>query len=299
MEDHAQLFEQHRGLLQGIAYRMTGTLAEAQDVVQDTWLKWSRAVREDIRDARAWLVTACSRQALDVLKSARTRREQYCGVWLPEPFHEATVNDPAAQAQMDESVSMALMLALENLSPAERAAFLLHDVFGHDFGEVAVILGKSSAACRKLASRARASVQAAKPRFETSAEEHRRLLDAFLKAAYAGDLASLKALLAESVEMHSDGGGKVEALAEVMRGAEAVASFLVRVLHERAGAHDGLRLVPCRLNGAPGVLIHESGRLVTALTVAVREGRISGIYAVRNPDKLGCVGSSGPESGRG
>lgn len=290
MNERANLFEQHRGLLQGIAYRMLGTLADAQDVVQDTYLKWSRASRDEVRDARAWLVTACSRQALDVLKSARVRRESYCGVWLPEPFHEAATDDPSDRADLDESVSMALMLALEKLSPAERAAFLLHDVFGHEFDEIAPILGKSSATCRKLASRARASVRASRPRFEATAEDHRRLLSAFLKAAYAGELDELKSLLSTSVEMHSDGGGKADAAPEVLRGAAEVARFLVRVLHERPAAQVGRRIEPCRFNGAPGVLIHEAGRLVTALSVAVHDGLIQGIYAVRNPDKLRVFG---------
>ncbi|MEN3942856.1 RNA polymerase sigma factor SigJ [Prosthecobacter sp. SYSU 5D2] len=286
MEEQARLFEQHRSLLLGIAYRMTGVLAEAQDVVQDTWVKWSRAELAKVRDARAWLVTACSRQALDVLKSARRRRESYCGVWLPEPFHETTEDGGPVAAGVDESVSMALMLALEKLSPAERAAFLLHDVFGHEFDEIAVILGKSGPACRKLASRARAAVQAARPRFETRVEDHQRLLEAFLKAAYAGELQELKSLLAESVEMRSDGGGKVSALPDIMRGVDAVARFLVGVMHHRPQAHEGRRLVPCRFNGAPGILIHEGGRLVTALTIDVEAGRIQAIYAVRNPDKL-------------
>ncbi len=297
MEAHAQIFERHRDLLQGLAYRMLGTRAEAQDVVQDTWLKWSQTSSEEIRDARSWLVTACSRQALDVLKSARVRRERYCGVWLPEPFHETTTDDPAAQACMDESVSMALMLALEKLSPAERAAFLLHDVFGHDFDEIAVTLGKSNTACRKLASRARASVRTNPPRFAATADDHRRLLSAFLKAAYAGKLQELKSLFAASVEMHSDGGGKVEAAPHVLRGAEVVARFLVGVLHHRPAAHVERQLMPCYFNGAPGVLIHESGHLVTALTVSVRDGQIHGIYAVRNPDKLRWLVDIGKEKG--
>lgn len=286
MDEHARLFEQHRSLLLGIAYRMTGALADAQDVVQDTWLKWSRAEISEMREPRAWLVTVCSRKALDVLKSARVRRENYCGVWLPEPFHETAGEDNALFSRVDESVSMALMLALETLSPAERAAFLLHDVFGHGFDEIALILGKTSAACRKLASRARASVQAAKPRFETTVEDHQRLLDAFLKAAYAGELLELRTLLAESVEFRSDGGGKVSALTDVMRGVDAVARFFVGVMHRRPRAHEGRKLIPCRLNGAPGMLIHEGGSLVTALTIGVQEGRIHAIYAVRNPDKL-------------
>lgn len=186
---------------------------------------------------------------------------------------------------------MALLLALEKLSPAERAAFLLHDIFGYDFDEIARILGKSEAACRKLASRARESVRSSSPRFAATAEEHRRLLDAFLKATYAGEFEELKYLLAASVEMRSDGGGKVPAAPEVLRGADTVAEFLISVLYDRPEAHLGRSLVLCRFNGAPGVLILESGRLVTALSLAIPEGKILRLYAVRNPDKLrGFVG---------
>ena len=287
MEERARLFEQHRALLEGIAYRMTGTMAEAKDIVQDTWVKWSTVANPDeIRDARAWLVTACSRLALDMLRSARVRRERYCGVWLPEPYHVSANGDPAERADIDETISMALLLAMEKLSPHERAAFLLHDVFGYGFDEIARIIGKTSSTCRKIASRARASVRADKPRFTANAAEHRRLLDAFLNAAYAGEVETLRSLLAESVEMHSDGGGKVEALQKVMRGAAEIAEFLVQVLHARRDARMDLRLESCRINGMPGVLIHESGRLATALTVAVGDGRILAIYAVRNPEKL-------------
>lgn len=290
MHEAARIFEEHRLLLQGIAYRMIGTMAEAQDVVQDTYLKWSRADTRIIRDPRAWLVTACSRQALDVLKSARVRRESYCGVWLPEPFLDAHPHDPAEQLRVDESVSVALMVALERLSPPERAAFLLHEVFAYSFDEIASILGKSTAACRKLASRARAIVQANRPRFETQAEEHRRLLDAFLKAAYAGELSELKTLLAESAQLHSDGGGKADAAAEILMGADTIAHFMVRVLHDRRTAREATQIVPRWFNGAPGVLIHEAGRLVTALSVAVEAGVIQRIFAVRNPDKLAVFG---------
>jgi RNA polymerase sigma-70 factor (ECF subfamily) len=159
-------------------------------------------------------------------------------------------------------------------------------VFAYEFDEIAGILGKTSTACRKLASRARTALQAERPRFETTPDEHRRLLDAFLKAAYAGELNQLKSLLAESAQLHSDGGGKAEAAAEVLVGAETIARFMVRVLHERLTAHDSTQIVPRWFNGAPGVLIYENGRLVTALSVAVEMGGIHRIFAVRNPDKL-------------
>lgn len=286
LDEKARVFEEHRSLLEGLAYRMLGTRADARDVVQDTYLKWSEADEREIRNARAWLVTVCTRLAMDVMKSARVRRETYVGTWLPEPFVDERAPDPAAQAQVDDTVSVALMLALEKLSPAERAAFLLHEVFGYRFDEVATILGKTEAACRKLASRARVSVHSAKPRFQASAEEHQRLLDAFLQAAHAGELERLKALLAESVEFHSDGGGKAVAVLQVMRGVDAVARFFSRVWSSRGKAHASITAVTRWFNGMPGVLIYEGGSLTTALSIAVEDGRIRNIYTVRNPDKL-------------
>ena len=284
MDEKTQIFEEHRRLLEGIAYRMLGTLADAQDVVQDTYLKWSRADASTIDNPRSWLVTVCSRLAMDQLKSARVRRETYVGPWLPEPF----LDEPAPDDRLgtDETVSMALMLALEKLSPAERAAFLLHEVFGYSFEEVAAILNKSEAACRKLASRARAAVQADKPRFQATPEEHQRLLDAFLKAAHAGDLNRLQTVLSEAVELHADGGGKVPTAPEVLRGADAVAQFFIRVMHERRPDRASNEIVTRWFNGVPGILVYEDGRLVVALSAAIESGRIHRIYALRNPDKL-------------
>jgi len=286
MDETTRIFEEHRRLLEGIAYRMLGTLADAQDVVQDTYVKWSRANQREIRDPRAWLVTACSRLALDVMKSARVRRETYCGTWLPEPFLDEGAVNPAEQTRIDDTVSVALMLALEKLSPLERAAFLLHEVFACSFEEIAAILGKAEAACRKLASRARVAVQAEKPRFQASPGEHQRLLDAFLKAAYAGELNQLKSILTESVQLHADGGGKVETATEVLCGAETVAQFFVRVLHGRRSARDTAKVLTRWFNGVPGVLIYENDHLVVALSVAIESGAIHRIYALRNPDKL-------------
>lgn len=295
MDEMTRIFEEHRRLLEGIAYRMLGTLADAQDVVQDTWLKWNRADAREIREPRAWLVTACSRLAMDVMKSVRKQRETYYGTWLPEPFLDERAANPAEQTHIDDTVSMALMLALEKLSPAERASFLLHEVFAYRFEEIAAILDKSEGSCRKLASRARMAVRAAKPRFEASPEEHHRLLDAFFKAAYAGDAEHLKTLLAESVELHADGGGKADTVATVLRGSEAVVQFFVRVLHERLASRGEAKIVTRWFNGVPGVLIYESGALVTALSVAIDAGAIHRIYALRNPDKLAAFLNALPE----
>ena len=176
MDNQIGLFEEHRPLLEGLAYRMLGTRTDAQDVVQDTYLKWRHSDMKEIRNARSWLVTVCSRLAMDAMKSARMRRESYYGVWLPEPFVDDRAASPADRLEIDDTVSVALMLSLEQLSPPERATFLLYEVFDYSFEEIATILGKSTVACRQLASRARARVKAAKPRFHVSADEHRRLL---------------------------------------------------------------------------------------------------------------------------
>lgn len=286
MDEKTCLFEGNRRTLEGLAYRMLGTLADARDVVQDTYLKWRDVDLREIRDARAWLVTVCSRLALNQLKSARARRETYVGTWLPEPFPDERAPDPAEQARVDDTISIALMLALEKLSPPERAAFLLHEVFGYRFDEVAPILGKTSAACRKLASRARLNLQAEKPRFEASSGEHQRLVGAFLQAARAGELDTLKSLLAEAVEFHSDGGGKAVAVAEVLRGATTVGQFFIEIWGKHAQSATTLDVVPRWFNGVPGVLLYENDRLATALSLDVDHGVIRRIYAQRNPDKL-------------
>jgi RNA polymerase sigma-70 factor, ECF subfamily len=258
-------------------------------VVQEAFLKWNLVDIDQVRDPRAWLVTVCTRIGLNTLQSTRSRRELYVGTWLPEPFVAAGAPGPEDDLQIDETVSVALMLALERLTPPERAALLLHDVFGHDFDEIAGILGKQSAACRKLASRARARVRDARPKFTASAAEHRRLMTAFVDAARGGRADELRGLLAESVELYADGGGKAEAVAVVLRGPEAVITFLVRVWRRLLAATSSHRVVPTWFNGSPGVLIVEDGVLATALAVSIEGGVIRRIYGHRNPDKLAAL----------
>ncbi len=283
MDSKTGLFEEHRSLLEGFAYRMLGTRTEAEDVVQDTYLKWNQADTKEVRNPRSWLVTVCSRLAMDSLKAARVRRETYHGAWLPEPFTEDQAVNPAERVEIDDTVSVALLLALEQLSASERAAFLLHEIFDYSFEEIGTILGKSTLACRQLGSRARARVKTAKPRFQASAHDHHRLLTAFLHAAHSGDLKDLKSMLAEDVELHADGGGKVLAIAEVLRSNDAVARFLGKVWSQ-PGRH--FEEVHTWFNGMPGRLLYEDGKLATALSVSIDAGRIQRIYAVRNPDKL-------------
>ncbi len=277
-------FEDHRRMLEGLAYRMTGELAEAQDIMQETWLRWHRAEAGTIREPRAWLTAVCTRLAIDRAKSARVRRETYVGEWLPEPLVEEP--GPADRLQIEDSVSMALMLALEKLTPAERAAFILHETFGYRMDEVAGILDKSEEACRKLASRARVALRAEHPRFQARPEEHRRLLSGFLAAARSGEVGALEALLAESVELHSDGGGRVATAPGILRGPTEVAAFLTGVW-ERA-RNDGMafEIAERWFNGGPGAVIFAGGQPMAALRLEAEPGAIHRIYAIRNPDKL-------------
>lgn len=290
--DKALIFEQHRRTLEGIAYRMLGTLAEAHDVVQDTYLKWAEVDAATLQSPRAWLITVCSRKALNLLQSARRQRESYVGAWLPEPLHEQDSFDLAAKLELDESVSVALLLALETLSPTERAAWLLHDVFDLEFDEVAAILGVASANCRQLASRARKRVREGRRRFQATPEEHRGLLQAFFDAAQQGSLERLIALLASNVELYADGGGKAEALADMLCGAAEVGAFFIEVFKRYAARGVAIRSLPSWFNGCPGLLVLEDGRLATALTLEVEQGRVLRIFAIRNPDKLGVFAPS-------
>lgn len=277
-------FEEHRRMLEGLAYRMTGELAEAQDIVQETWLRWHRAETETIREPRAWLTAVCTRLAIDRARSARVRRETYVGEWLPEPLVEEP--GPVERLQIEDSVSIALMLALEKLTPAERAAFILHETFGYRVDEVARILGKSEEACRKLASRARAALRSEKSRFQAPPEEHRRLLNEFLAAARTGDVRELETLLAESVELHSDGGGWVATAPGILKGSVDVARFLAGVWERARAEGIEFEIVEQWFNGGPGAVIFASGQPVAALRLEVEPGAIQRVYAIRNPDKL-------------
>lgn len=284
---HLAAFEEHRSLLTGVAYRMLGSVSDAEDMVQEAWLRWAGTDAAEIETARSWLVTVVSRLCLDRLKSARVQREQYYGTWLPEPLLEkssATTSDPASQ--VDESVSIALLLVLEKLSPVERAGFLLHEVFGHTFEEVAQILGKPAATCRKLVSRAREKVRAEKPRFIVTAHEHEALLTRFLDACRAGEMQPLMDLLGQDAALYSDGGGKASAVPKVLTGREMIAKFFISISRQGGPARGFYETSPTTFNGAPGVLIHVDGQVITALSLEVVDGKISKIFAHRNPDKL-------------
>jgi RNA polymerase sigma-70 factor, ECF subfamily len=277
-------FDRLRPYLLRVAYSHLGSLSEAEDLVQEAWLRLARVDRGEIRDLRAWLTTVISRLAIDALTSARARREQYVGPWLPEPLvrDPDDTADPAHRADLDEDVSMAMLVVLESLSPAERSAFLLHDVFGYSFDEVAGMVGRTPAASRKLAARARSAVEARRPRYPARADEQREIVAAFLGAAQNGDLAGLLEVLDPSVTMRSDGGGTVPAARTVFTGAERVA----RIFTAMAGHYrDRFTGAVATINGEPGLLM-EIGDGHSVMTVTVDGGRITAIDVMRNPEKL-------------
>jgi RNA polymerase sigma-70 factor (ECF subfamily) len=284
-------FAQLRPYLLRVAYSHLGSLSEAEDLVQEAWLRLERSDRAEIRNLRAWLTTVVSRLAIDALTSARSRRERYVGPWLPEPLVQADAGeaDPARKVDLDESVSMALLVVLESLSPAERSAFLLHDVFGYSFSEVAQIVGRSPAAARQLATRGRHAVEARRPRYPAAVEEQREVIAAFQAAVQEGDVGSLIEVLDPSVTFRSDGGGVVNAARTVFTGAERVA----RIFTAMAG-HFGeqFRMRPIVVNGAPGLLL-DTGQYPSVIAFNVDSGRINEIDVVRNPEKLGTLLASG------
>lgn len=277
-------FDRLRPYLLRVAYSHLGSLGEAEDVVQEAWLRLVHVDRDEIRDLRAWLTTVVSRIALDALTSARARRERYVGPWLPEPLVETGTSDadPAGRVELDESVSMALLIVLESLSPAERSAFLLHDVFGYSFPEVARIVDRTPQATRQLATRARNAVEERRPRYPATADEQRKVVEAFVAATENGDIATLLELLDPDVTFRPDGGGVVTAAREIFTGAERVAHFLTSIW-----AIPRARLRPSHvlINGAPGLLV-ESRDWPSVISFTLDNGRITEIDVVRNPEKL-------------
>ena len=277
----AAVFNGERSRLVRLAYRMTGSLAEAEDVVQDAWLRWARA--DGVEHPAAWLTQVVTRLCLDHLKSARVRRETYVGAWLPEPLLATTELEDVA-----DDLTVTLMLALERLSPLERAAFLLHDIFDVALPEVAATLDRDSAAVRQLASRARRHVAEARPRYPVDAGEAARIAGAFFVAARDGDAGALSVLLAENVAIHSDGGGRVPAFRNVIRGLDrAVRLFAGLRRKYRDAPVELIRFV--KIDGLPGYVSRERGGVFQTTALDIRDGRIAAIYIVRNPDKLTCV----------
>ncbi|NVB82783.1 MAG: sigma-70 family RNA polymerase sigma factor [Kofleriaceae bacterium] len=271
-------FEQHRQFLIGVAYRMLGSLAEAEDVVQDAFLRWTSGDRSDVEHPRAYLARIVSRLCLDRMKSAVSRREQYVGTWLPEPV----VTSPAEP--LTDDLSVALLLTLERLSPLERAAFLLHDVFDMDYSAIAETLGRSEAACRQLAARAREHVRDERPRFEASPETREKLTDAFQAALVAGDVEAIARVLADDAVLYTDGGGKRVAALNPIYGKDKLLRFLSGISNKGSWIMpDDLERV--QINGQPGFVVRTSAGIET-VSLEIANDKIIAIYSVRNPDKL-------------
>jgi RNA polymerase sigma-70 factor (TIGR02957 family) len=282
-----EVFEAHRELLFAVAYRMLGTVADAEDAVQDAWLRWSAAPRSDIAEPRAYLARTVTHVALNRLRSARARREAYVGSWLPEPLL-TTGPDTADRAELAESVSLAMLVVLESLTPEERAVFVLHEVFGFPHAEIAAAIGRSDASVRQLMHRAREHVLARRPRFDVDAGQQRAVTERFLAAAAGGDIDQLMMVLAPDVTLISDGGGKAKAPLRPIVGAAKVARFLAAISAQPYMGIEpsGMTVELAEINGGLGTLITVGGKPITAVTTVVADGRITEIELVANPDKL-------------
>jgi RNA polymerase sigma-70 factor (TIGR02957 family) len=289
-----QLLEELRPVAFAIAYRMLGSVTDAEDIAQEALLRTHQALedRKEIASPRAYVATIATRLGIDHLRSARVRRESYFGEWLPEPLVTDRRSDPAQQAETADSLSLAFLAVLERLTPEQRAAFLLREVFGYGYDEVAEIVGTSEANARQLTSRARRQVSAGRPRFEASEEQCRQLADSFFAAAGAGDLHALESLLAHDVELHGDGGGKVPALARALRGRVRVSRTLAAWWN--ATQASGVSIEPGEFNGAPGArTLDREGRLIGVLVLEIADGQIQALRSIVNPDKLGHLGPVG------
>ena len=276
-------FERHRPRLFGIAYRMLGSRTDAEDVLQDAYLRWHRGASDEVRSPEAWLVTAVTRLCIDRLRTARAEREQYVGPWLPEPLIGDTAPAADARAELSSSLSIAFLVVLEQLAPDERAAFLLHEVFDTDYAEIAEILGKSEAACRQIVSRARRRVRGQRPRAQVSDAARRSVLERFANAIQTQDKSALLELVAPKASWTSDGGGRARAALKVIRGRERVVRFAMAVLGRLADQFAFERIV---VNGEPALALRVDGKLFSIITVRTDGLRILDVYTVLNPDKL-------------
>jgi RNA polymerase sigma-70 factor (ECF subfamily) len=277
-------FDQYRSLLFSVAYRMLGSVGDAEDMLQETFIRWQQAPGDEIRSPRAYLVTIISRLCINYLQSARVRREEYVGQWLPEPLITDQGSDPLGIIRVDESLSMAFLVLLERLTPVERAVFLLREVFEYEFVEIAAVLGQSEVNCRQILKRARQHVSAMRPRFTASTQEKNDLLEGFLQATASGDMDRLLALLSDDVVLHSDGGGKAIAAPNLIHGADHVARGVLGGLKKIVPTNLVRRVV--QVNGEPGVVSYLNGKPFSVLTLEGSEGHIHAIYVVTNPEKL-------------
>ena len=286
--DDAGVFEDVRPTLLGLAYRILGSRADAEDAVQDTYLKWARADRAAIENAASWLTTICARRCLDLLRAAHRARVDYVGAWLPEPIHTPTEHDAEGRLDLASSLTTAFLLLLERLTPKERAAYLLHEIFDVPYPEVAEALDVGEVACRKLVSRAKAHIDQAKVRHTTPLARQDQLLVAFQAAITGGATAQLAALLSDDVRLSADGGGKVPAILDVLRGRADVMAFLSERLRDYWA---GFEWRVADLNGARGFVLKQGNATAATVSFAYDEtGRATDIYIMRNPDKLANLG---------
>ena len=279
-------FERHRPRLFGIAYRMLGSRSDAEDILQDAYLRWHRGASQELRSPEAWLVTTVTRLCIDRLRAARTQREQYIGPWLPEPLIGDTAPAADARAELSSSLSIAFLVVLEQLEPDERAAFLLHEVFDTDYAEIAEILGKSEAACRQIVSRARKRVRGRRPRTEVTDAARRSVLERFANAIQTQDKAALLELVADQASWTADGGGRTRAALKAIRGRDHVVRFALGVLGRHA---DKFAFEMTSVNGEPALAVRAEGKLFSVITVRTDGVRILDVYTVLNPDKLGAA----------
>jgi RNA polymerase sigma-70 factor (ECF subfamily) len=293
-QDKAGSFEAHRRHLTGLAYRMLGSVAEAQDIVQEAYLRWHHADTDAVDNARAFLSRTVARLCLDQLKSAQSRHERYVGPWLPEPVLDEAALAAESAGDYAKDLSVALMMTLERLSPLERAAFLLHDVFDMTFDEVAGALGRSAASCRQLATRARFHVRASRPRFRPSQQECARLAAAFGAAAQSGDAAALAGVLAEGVTYYSDAGGRAPAARRPIVGRDKIIRLIQGL--SKKGATAIRAVTPAQINGLPGFIIERGAGEVLTMAFDFRDGLIANIYLMINPDKLRHLRTAGGSS---
>lgn len=272
-----------RPRLFSIAYRMLGVRADAEDVVQDAWLRWHSAEQSELQSAEAWLVTVTTRLAIDRLRARKSEREAYIGWWLPEPLVELDERTPETYAEIASDVSVAFLWVLERLSPEERAAFLLRQVFDQDYADIAAMLDKTEVACRQLVHRAQSRVQQERPRFDVPKDTHRDLLAKFVQAASIGDRTAMKSLMSDDVQLVADGGGKVSSFSRILQGAGRIAGVYWAQEHRFPNK---VAYRSALINGEPGLLRYVEGKIESAHSFVVDAGRIIAVFIVRNPDKL-------------
>ncbi|WP_040550565.1 RNA polymerase sigma-70 factor [Pedosphaera parvula] len=277
-------FNELKPLLFSIAYRMLGTVMDAEDMVQETFIRWQASDYQNVQSAKAWLSTVITRLCINHLKSARIQRETYVGPWLPEPLVSKTGNDPGENASLSDSLSLAFLVVLESLSPTERAVFLLREVFNCAFSEIAPMVEKTEANCRQILARARKSVEERRPRFDATPESAELLIQQFDEAVQTGNLANLLKLLAEDVVLVSDGGGKARALLRPILGPDHVARLLIGAA-KKFGSVPQVRR-PASINGLPGIISFEHNRIARVLAFGIRNQRIQSLFIIANPDKL-------------